>query len=119
MIRETSSAGLADEATGAHGNRDDTLFHVYSVTKAVLATTLHIQAERGLIDYDAARRRLLAGLCRQRQGATTVRDVLTHRSARPDAEDSTPADLPLGRDGRAAGGDARSRRRAAGASTSR
>jgi len=46
------SAGLADETSGRKVT-DDTLFHVYSVTKAVLATTLHIQAERGLIDYGA------------------------------------------------------------------
>ena len=45
-------AGLADPATGRTVD-GDTLFNVFSVTKAVTATALHIQAERGLIDYDA------------------------------------------------------------------
>jgi len=43
--------GLADETTGQAVNAD-TLFPVFSVTKAVTATALHMQAERGLIDYD-------------------------------------------------------------------
>lgn len=45
-------AGLADPETGTpvDGN---TLFNAYSVSKAVTATALHIQAERGLIEYDA------------------------------------------------------------------
>src|SRR5712692_11715326 len=43
--------GLADETTGREVD-GDTLFPVFSVTKAVTATALHIQAERGRIDYD-------------------------------------------------------------------
>jgi len=47
--------GLADETTGRTVN-GDTLFPVFSVTKAVTATALHIQAERGLVDYDTPSR---------------------------------------------------------------
>ena len=42
--------GLADITTGRQVDAD-TLFPVFSVTKAVTAVALHIQAERGLVDY--------------------------------------------------------------------
>src|SRR5579864_4117348 len=44
--------GAADPATGRKVD-GETLFNVYSVTKAVAAVALHIQADRGLIDYNA------------------------------------------------------------------
>src|SRR5713101_5400765 len=43
--------GLADETTGRKVN-GDTLFPVFSVKKAVTATALNIQAERGMEDYE-------------------------------------------------------------------
>ena len=43
--------GIADETTGRKVD-GDTLFPVFSLVKAVTATALHIQAERGLIEYD-------------------------------------------------------------------
>jgi hypothetical protein len=42
--------GLADITTGRQVDAD-TVFPVFSVTKAVTAVALHIQAERGLVDY--------------------------------------------------------------------
>src|SRR5262250_2653428 len=42
--------GLAAMTTGRQVDAD-TLFPVFSVTKAVTAVALHIQAERGLVDY--------------------------------------------------------------------
>ena len=42
--------GLADETTGREVD-GDTLFPVLSNIKAMTATALHIQAERGLVDY--------------------------------------------------------------------
>ena len=42
--------GLADATTEKQVDAD-TLFPVFSVTKAVTAVALHIQAERGLVDY--------------------------------------------------------------------
>src|SRR6476620_11437306 len=44
--------GQADPATGRMVD-GDTLFNVYSVTKAVAATALHVLADRGRIDYGA------------------------------------------------------------------
>ncbi|MDB6103155.1 MAG: beta-lactamase, partial [Gammaproteobacteria bacterium] len=61
----------------------DTLFNVYSVTKAVAAVALHIQADRGLIDYTAPVTRYWPEYGAHGKGATTVRDVLTHRACVP------------------------------------
>ena len=44
-------AGAADPATG-RAVTASTLFPVFSVTKAVTVTALHIQADRGLLRYD-------------------------------------------------------------------
>jgi CubicO group peptidase (beta-lactamase class C family) len=45
-------AGVAERATGrpVDGN---TLFTVYSVSKGIVATCVHMLAERKLLDYDA------------------------------------------------------------------
>src|SRR4051794_4756937 len=44
-------AGLADPVSAAPV-KPDTLFTVYSVSKGVTATALHILADHGKIDYD-------------------------------------------------------------------
>jgi len=76
------SAGVADPATG-RPVRPDTLFNVYSVTKAVTATALHIQAERGLVDYDAPIARYWPEFAANGKAAATVRHALTHRAGVP------------------------------------
>src|SRR5262245_39847560 len=43
--------GLADETTGQAVD-GETLFPSFSVIKATTATALHLQAERGLIEYE-------------------------------------------------------------------
>jgi CubicO group peptidase (beta-lactamase class C family) len=74
--------GLADETT-ARAVDGDTLFNVYSVTKAVAATALHIQAERGHIEYEAPVSRYWPEYGKHGKEKTTVRDVLTHRAGVP------------------------------------
>jgi CubicO group peptidase (beta-lactamase class C family) len=74
--------GLADETTGRRVD-GQTLFHVYSVTKAVAATAIHILAERGRIDYDAPVARYWPEYADNGKGGTTVRHVLTHRACVP------------------------------------
>ena len=74
--------GVADPATGRQVD-GDTLFNVYSVTKAVAATALHVQAERGLIDYDAPIVRYWPEYGAHGKAKTTVRDALTHRACVP------------------------------------
>jgi CubicO group peptidase (beta-lactamase class C family) len=74
--------GLADETTGRRVD-GDTLFPVFSVTKAVTATALHIQAERGLIDYDTPIAHYWPEFAAQGKDKATVRDALTHRAGIP------------------------------------
>ena len=74
--------GVADPASGRKVD-GDTLFNVYSVTKAVAATALHLQAERGLIDYDAPIVKYWPEYGAHGKERTTVRHVLTHRACVP------------------------------------
>jgi CubicO group peptidase (beta-lactamase class C family) len=84
--------GLADETTGRPVD-GDTLFNVYSVTKAVVATALHIQAERGLIDYDAPVATYWPEYGANGKQATTVRHVLTHRAGVPQMPEGVTPEL--------------------------
>lgn len=72
-------AGLADPASGRPVD-GDTLFNVFSVTKAVTATALHIQAERGLVEYDAPITAYWPEFAQAGKGDVTVRHVLSHVS---------------------------------------
>lgn len=82
--------GIADPATGRKVQRD-TLFPVFSVTKAVTATALHIQAERGLVDYDQPVAHYWPEFAAQGKERTTVRDALSHRTGIPQMpEGATP-----------------------------
>jgi CubicO group peptidase (beta-lactamase class C family) len=83
--------GLADETTGRAVD-GDTLFNVYSVTKAVAATALHIQAERGYIEYEAPVSRYWPEYGKHGKEKTTVRDVLTHRAGVPQMPASVTAE---------------------------
>ncbi|MCK9540826.1 MAG: beta-lactamase family protein [Novosphingobium sp.] len=74
--------GLADPANGKAATQD-TLYNVYSVTKAVAATALHIQAEKGLVDYDAPVAEYWPEFARNGKEKATVRHVLTHRAGVP------------------------------------
>jgi len=72
-------AGLADAEAGTPVD-GDTLFNVYSVSKAVTATALHIQVERGLVDYDAPVAAYWSDFTQAGKGDVTVRQVLSHVS---------------------------------------
>jgi CubicO group peptidase (beta-lactamase class C family) len=72
-------AALADTTTGRAVD-GDTLFNVYSVSKAVSATALHIQVERGLVDYDAPVAAYWPDFAASRKRDVTVRHVLSHVS---------------------------------------
>jgi CubicO group peptidase (beta-lactamase class C family) len=74
--------GIADPATGRQVD-GETLFNVYSVTKAVAATALHLQAERGLIDYDAPIVKYWPEFGAHGKGGATVGHALTHRIGVP------------------------------------
>ena len=75
-------SGLADPKAGRKVD-GETLFNVFSVTKAVTATALHIQAERGLVDYDAPISAYWPEFAAHGKAAATVRHALTHRIGVP------------------------------------
>lgn len=74
--------GLADPASEEPA-KEDTLYNVYSVTKAVAATALHIQADRGLVDYDAPIADYWPEFAQNGKTAAKVRHALTHRAGVP------------------------------------
>ncbi|MFL6697882.1 MAG: serine hydrolase domain-containing protein [Vitreoscilla sp.] len=74
--------GSADPSTG-RAVTGDTLFNVYSVTKAVAATALHMLVDRGRLAYDEPVATWWPEYAAHGKGATTVRDVLTHRAGVP------------------------------------
>jgi CubicO group peptidase (beta-lactamase class C family) len=84
--------GMADPGTGRLVD-GDTLFNTYSVTKAVAATALHVQADRGLIDYDAPIAKYWPEYAAHGKGETTVRDALTHRACIPQMPDQITPEL--------------------------
>lgn len=84
--------GLADETTGRRVD-GDTLFTVFSATKGVAATALHMQAERGLVDYDKPVARYWPEFGVKGKDRTTVRDALLHRIGVPQMPDGTTPEL--------------------------
>ena len=74
--------GVADRAAGRQVDRE-TLFNVFSVTKAITAVAVHIQAERGLVSYDAPITQYWPEFGAHGKDRTTVRDGLSHRTGIP------------------------------------
>lgn len=69
----------------------DTLFNVFSVTKAVAATAVHLQVERGHLIYDGLIGTYWPEFAVNGKGLATVRDALTHRTGIPQMpEDTSP-----------------------------
>ena len=71
----------------------DTLFSVFSATKAVTATALHVQVSRGLIDYAAPIAEYWPEFARASKGDATVMDALTHRVGIPQMPDGITPEL--------------------------
>ncbi|MGI4795944.1 MAG: serine hydrolase domain-containing protein [Janthinobacterium lividum] len=75
-------AGLADTES-ARPVDGDTLFNVFSVSKAVVSTAVHVQAEHGRLEYDMPVARYWPEFGANGKGDITVRDVLTHHTGTP------------------------------------
>jgi CubicO group peptidase (beta-lactamase class C family) len=71
----------------------DTLFPVFSVSKGITATAVHLQAARGLLELDAPIARYWPEYAANGKEAITIRHVLTHRSGMP----HMPPDLTVER----------------------
>lgn len=86
-------AGLADAATGRLVD-GETLFTVFSSTKGITATAIHLLAERGQLDYDAPVARYWPEFAANGKARITVRQVLTHTAGIPQSPaTATPAEL--------------------------
>jgi CubicO group peptidase (beta-lactamase class C family) len=84
-------SGLADSATGRLVD-GETLFTVFSCTKGITATVIHLLAERGQLDYDAPVARYWPDFGRNAKEGVTVRQVLCHRAGVPQVPDSLTPD---------------------------
>jgi CubicO group peptidase (beta-lactamase class C family) len=72
-------AGVADPASGRPVD-GETLFTVFSATKGVAATAVHILADRGALEYDAPVARYCPEFAAAGKESITLRHVLSHRA---------------------------------------
>jgi CubicO group peptidase (beta-lactamase class C family) len=63
--------------------RADTIAMSFSTTKGVVATALHVLADRGLLDYDDPVAKHWPEFAQNGKERITVRDVLSHRAGLP------------------------------------
>lgn len=61
----------------------NTVFTVFSISKAMSATALHLQAERGLVDYDAPLAEYWPEYAKHGKGDITVKHILSHQGGVP------------------------------------
>jgi len=80
--------GLADRESGKR-IASDTMFVLYSSTKALAAVTLHILWQRRQLEWDDPVAKHWPEFARNGKGAVTIRHVLTHRGGFPE----TPGEL--------------------------
>lgn len=85
------NAAAGEAAAGAPATVD-TLFPVFSVTKAITSTALHLQAERGLVDYDATVATYWPEFGKLGKEQMTVRHLLSHRGGIPWMPDGVTPD---------------------------
>lgn len=76
-------AWIGDAKPGGPPVDADTLFPVFSVTKAITSTALHVQAERGYVDYERPIAEYWPEFAANGKERITVRHVLSHQSGIP------------------------------------
>jgi len=75
-------AGVADPATGRRVD-GDTLFPVFSTTKGIVATAIHMLADRGALDYDSPIASYWPEFGAHGKERVTVRHALAHTAGVP------------------------------------
>lgn len=91
-------AGVADPTTGRLVN-GETLFTSWSTTKGFVATCVHILADRGLIEYDAAVADYWPEFAANGKAGVTVRHLLTHQAGLPHLPDDVTPEMMTDWDG--------------------
>ncbi|GAA1845577.1 serine hydrolase domain-containing protein [Actinomadura bangladeshensis] len=71
----------------------DTLFPVFSVSKAITSLALHLQAERGLVDYESPVARYWPEFGSYGKADILVRHVLSHQSGVPQMPEGVTPEL--------------------------
>lgn len=61
----------------------ETLFSIFSLTKVLTATALHLQAQRGLLSYDQSVADVWPEYGQAGKSGITIADVMAHRSGAP------------------------------------
>ena len=84
--------GIADPRTGRKVDAE-TLFPVFSVSKSVTATALHIQAERGLIEYSKPIAHYWPEFAAHGKDKATITDALSHRAGVPQMPEGVTPEL--------------------------
>lgn len=87
---------LLDEAFGVRGQDDepvttDTRFCIYSTSKSLTATAIHLLVERGLVLYTDPVAMFVSEFGTLGKEAATIRHLLLHQGGFPDAQDTIPA----------------------------
>lgn len=82
LVIDTWTEGFSHPETG-RAYDETTLYPAFSVTKAIAALCLHLQAERGFVDYDEPVARYWPEFAQAGKGGITVRHVLMHQSGVP------------------------------------
>src|SRR5579884_594680 len=85
-------AGTADEQTGRAVD-GDTLFVVFSATKGVMATSIHMLADRGELDYEAPVARYWPEFGKHGKERVTLRQALSHQAGIPQMPAGTTPEL--------------------------
>jgi CubicO group peptidase (beta-lactamase class C family) len=75
-------AGLADDATGRLVD-GETLFTLYSATKGIVATAIHMLVERGKLSYEARIAECWPEFAANAKGSITLRHALSHQAGIP------------------------------------
>lgn len=75
-------AGISDTKTKKRVD-ESTLFVVFSVTKGVTALAVHMQADRGLLNYDAPIAKYWPEFGKNGKETITVEQALSHRAGIP------------------------------------
>ncbi len=81
-------AGMADPFVGRPVT-SDTLFMAASCTKGIVATCIHILADRGALDYDMPISRCWPEFAAHGKERVTVRHALTHQAGIPQLPEMT------------------------------
>lgn len=80
LVMQGSIGSATDEGRPVDNS---TLFPIFSVTKGLVATAVHVQVERGLLDLEAPVAQYWPEFGSNGKDQVRVRDVLTHQSGVP------------------------------------